>query len=266
MKMVSATKFHRAVEAQRKARAYAEQMQALFGRIASAAGLAAHPLMTPRAKPRHALLLVFTSDKGLCGGFNNRLVKEVSLWLADHKQHYERIDLSFCGRRGFNYFRTRARMRRHYEGITHRPQFENAVAVGKELCEIFLDGRYDEVFLAFNLFKSALTQTPLVRRLLPLQPDQLPKKADGPSPAYLFEPKGPDLLAWMLPRMVAYSVFEALIENAAGEHGARMTAMDNATSNADKVISHTTLLRNRARQASITKELIEIISGAEALT
>ncbi len=265
MKMVSATKFTRALDAQRRAIQYATRVDDVVSRLAADGDLASHPLAVPRPRPARALVLVVSSDRGLCGGFNNHLYRFVSAWLATHRSRFTKVDLSFCGRRGVAFFKHRAPVLKHYEGITAKPNYAATAEIGKELRELFLAGTYDEIHIAYNEFRSAMSQKPVLRRLLPLEARGLPEEKAGLNADYLFEPRREVLLDWMLPNLIDYRLYFALIENAAGEHGARMTAMDSATTNAAKVIEHTTLLRNRARQATITNELIEIVSGAEAL-
>jgi F-type H+-transporting ATPase subunit gamma len=264
MKMVAATKLQRAQQAQKTAGVYNAQLGRLVERLAAAAP-ASHPLLTTRSPARNALLLVITSDKGLCGGFNNRLIRGVEQWLADHRESFHRVRVSFCGKRGYEALRRQVEVRSFYDEVAAKPGFADASAIGAELRKVFLAGRYDEVYLAYNQFKSALTQIPTIDRLLPLVPARAPAAAHAMVADYLFEPTGPELLGLLLEKTVNFRVFHALLENAAGEHGARMTAMDSATNNIETLTDRYTLLKNQARQAAITTELVEIISGAEAL-
>ncbi len=264
MKMVSASKLRRAQDAQRNAKVYAERLNELICRLAASVQSSAHPLLEVRSSAKRAQILVFSSDRGLCGGFNNNMCKFVNHWIDEYQVAYESIDMSFCGRRGHMYFSKRRPVDRHYEGVTQKPDFATAGRIGKALIENFTTGKTDEVYLAYNTFRSALSQTPVIHKLLPIEPGEL---AGGEALAadYIFEPDQAQLLDQLLPRSVYFKVYYTLLENSAGEHGARMTAMDNATSNAGDLIDRYTLLRNRARQASITTELTEIVSGAEAL-
>ncbi len=267
MKMVSASKLKRAQQTQARASKYADHVTDMIARLAAAVENDAHPLMMPRPNAKKALILVFTSDKGLCAGFNNNLIKMVNRWIHEQgAETYDSIDLSFCGRRGFNFFNGKQSIAKHYEEVTHKPNFSDASRIGSELVASFLDGTYDHVHIAYNLFESPLSQVPTFTQLLPIQAteivaDEKPARAQN----YIFEPAQEELLAELIPRIINFKVFYTLLENSAGEHGARMTAMDNATSNAEGAIDKYTLLHNRARQAAITTELIEIISGAEAL-
>jgi F-type H+-transporting ATPase subunit gamma len=263
MKMVSASKLRKAQELQRNAKDYAARLSELIARLAATVDSAAHPLLTARPS-RRALVLVYTSDRGLCGGFNNGMIKFVNNWLEDNRERYDEIEISCCGRRGFAFFNGREPILNHYEGATHQPSFATATHIGNELAEAFLSGSYGEIHLAYNLFVSPLAQTPSIRQLLPVEGAVL-EGGSAMSSDYIFEPDKSELLEDLVPRAVFFAIYNAFLENAAGEHGARMTAMDNATSNADDLISEYTLRRNRARQAAITTELTEIVAGAEAL-
>ncbi len=264
MQMVSASKLRRAQNAQRSASFYAEQIRQLTARLAKSVGATTHPLLERREKVGKALLLVMTSDKGLCGGFNNNLCKFVERWAKENSGRFGQLDMSFCGRRGYMFFRRAVNVHTHYEGVTASPNFQQADRIARELSQLFIAGEYDEVYVASNTFKNALSQEPKLRKLLPVEPEFI--EGGDPLPTdYIFEPPARELLEELLPKAVTFQVHFALLENAAGEHGARMTAMDNATTNADKLFSRYTLLRNRARQAQITTEMIEIVSGAEAI-
>ncbi len=269
MKMVSASKLRKAQNAQRSSQAYADRLNQIIARLAASVDAGAHPLMTPHERSDKALVLVYTSDKGLCGAFNNSMIRHVEQWLTMHRDDYSKIDLSFCGRRGFMHFVRRGLLNKNYEGVTASPSFADAAMIGDDLIEAYLSGRYDEIYLAYNVFHSPLSQEPTFRKILPIQPAEIAGASQLPTTTaaldYIFEPPQEELLKALIPRTVKFKIYYALLENAAGEHGARMTSMDNATTNCEKMIDHYTLMRNRARQAAITTELIEIISGAEAL-
>ncbi len=264
MKMVAAGKLRKAQEAQRQAKQYAHTLGGVLGRLAAAAGQQVdHPLLHSHGGQGQALLLVYTSDRGLCGGFNNNLLRAANAWLAQQSERYPRLEVSCCGRRGFIHYRRRLTVRRHYEGLTAHPDYRKAAAVADEVMRDFQAGAFETVYLAYNSFLSPLSQRPVIQQLLPIVPEAV-KAGDGETaPDYLFEPSPRALLDLLIPRTVQYEVYFALLENSAGEHGARMTAMDSATSNAEKMIDDYTLRRNRARQAAITKEVIEIVAGAQ---
>ena len=268
MKLVSMSKLYRAQEDQRRSSVYARELNLLISRLSAAARESAHPLLKARPDVKNVLILVFTSDKGLCGGFNNNLIKFVKAWIAENDSAYENIMLSFCGKRGYAHFRKGAFLENYYEGVTSYPNFDNAVRVSLDLAQQFVNGDYDEVYLVYNTYVSALSQKPTISKLLPIDPmtfkgNETESKIINAE--YLFEPRKGRLLKFLIPKYIYFKMYYTLLENAAGEHGARMTAMDSATKNAEDLIRKFTLLRNRARQAAITTELIEIVSGAEAL-
>lgn len=268
MKMVSASKLRKAQDSQRKAKDFAHEVNQLIHRIAGSVDENLHPLLQTREEVKKVLLVVFSSDKGLCGGFNNNLIRFVERFLASKEGDGIEYELAFCGRRGFMHFQRRAKVWRQFDLVSATPTAHDASRVTKSLEKVFLDGSYDEVHLVVNEFKSPLAQIPRMHHLLPLTVQDLPdEELEVPPPVadILSEPGMEELLGFLVPRLVTFKVFYSLLENAAGEHGARMTAMDNATTNAKNLIESNTLLRNRARQAAITTELIEIISGAEAL-
>ena len=264
MKMVSASKLRRAQEAQRNAMDYAARVEQLIARLAASVESAAHPLLEQRA-PKRALILLYTSDRGLCAGFNNNLIKFIGRWLAEHGDKYpDGVELSFCGRRGFSHFKSRATVAANYQDTTASPDFLESRKIGREIRDKFESGYYDEVYLAYNIFHSPLSQEPTLNKLLPVEAKVL-EGGEKVNADYIFEPAQEEMLKTVLPRAVYFKIYNAFLENSAGEHGARMTAMDNATNNADYLIKTYTLRRNRARQAAITTELTEIVAGAEAL-
>jgi len=263
--MVSASKLRRAQEAQVKAKLYARRLTDLISRLSLYDQETTHPLLTHREKAKKVLILVITSDKGLCGSFNHAVNKRVLAWIGDHKAQFAGIDLSFCGRRGHTHLKTAAKVNKYYEHVTDKPQYAKAVEISDELCQLFLRGEYDEVYLAYNVYNSALSQKPTIEKILPIEANILEKRKEATSLLYIFEPSAADVLATLIPKYLHFHVYFALLENAAGEHGARMSAMDSASRNTRDLIDRYTLLRNRVRQNSITKELIEIISGVETL-
>ena len=265
MKLVAMSKLYRAHEAQKKAKAYSERLTDLISRLAASVETATHPLLTPRDSVKNALILIMTSDKGLCGSFNNTLLKGAFAWIRDNQTKYQKIDMSFCGKRGFMFFRKQTGVKRNYEGSTASPNFAAAAKIGEDIINDFLKEEYDEVYLTYNHFLSPLSQSPIFEKILPIGPKAVIRQTKGFSADYLFEPPEPELLEFLIPKYLFFRIYFALLENSAGEHGARMTAMDNASKNAKDLIERYTLLRNRVRQANITKELIEIVSGAEAL-
>ena len=263
MKMLSTTKLARAQEAMARAQAFEREWGGLVRMVANQGG-GLNPLMTPRTSPESAFVLMISSDMGLCGGFNNNLNRTVAGWLAEHREKYRILRFGFCGRKGYQFARDRVEVRSHYENSVRRPDLRLALRIGAEIFETYAEGKYDEVFIARNRYFDPTWQEPVVERLLPVDLDAVPP-AEGISPLVLMEPKPSQLLPRLLSRHVGHRIFAALQENSGGEHAARMAAMDSASKNIDGLCDTYTLLRNRARQASITTELIEVVSGAEAL-
>ena len=265
MKMVSAAKLKRAQDAIVAARPYARQMREVVQAVARRAGQDAHPLLLSRETKKLGLLVI-TSDRGLCGGFNSNLLRAVNRFLEEKGKKGEEVVLSVVGRKARDFFRRRRiPLRKEYINILGLLSYTHAEQVARDLLEEFLAGEIDEVVIAFNEFRSAISQSVRMEKLFPI--DFAQEVEEGPAVGidYLYEPSQKEILATLLPKYVETQIFRMLLESVAGEHGARMTAMDSATNNAVDMISRLTLQMNRARQASITKELMEIIGGAEAL-
>lgn len=269
MKMVSAAKLRRAQDAQRHASDYAGEVNELIYRLGGAVEPGSHPLLTSKLEPKKRLILLFTSDKGLCAGFNNNLIRFTDRNIATLESDEGReVLMSFAGRRGQMYFNSRRDTVQYYTDLeSAKPTPAVARQIADDVCTGFTAGEFDEVFLYYNHFISPLSQTATIEKLLPMEgEDFAPPPGSKPvSSDFIAEPSKVELVDMLIPKLVNFKIFYALLENAAGEHGARMTAMDNATTNANGLIDEYTLKRNRARQAAITTELIEIIAGAEAL-
>jgi F-type H+-transporting ATPase subunit gamma len=266
MKLVSVNKLRRAQESEKRTALCSAKMRGMVAHLAASAPGFSHVLLTPHRTVQSALMIVFTSDRGLCGGFNHGLLRAAQAWMAERRAAGRHVEVSCCGRRGYAYFRSRGEVNRFYEEAAGRPEFLHALQIGREVQAAFTSGRIDEVYLATNVAQNALTQTPTIKRLLPLDPGELEAVvADTQGGDWIFEPGPLELLASLLPRVVNLNIYAALQSSATGEHSARMRAMDQATTNADNLIESLTLQRNRARQAEITTELTEIVAGAEAL-
>ncbi|HZL98243.1 MAG TPA: ATP synthase F1 subunit gamma [Terriglobales bacterium] len=264
MKMVSAAKLRRAQDGINAARPYARKMREVVQAVAGRAGSEAHPLLTAREAKKLALLVV-TSDRGLCGSFNAGLTRAVHRFLNEHRGEYEEITLFVIGRKGRDFFRRREiPIRREYLGVLGSVSRHHAETVANELVGGFLAGEFDEVQIAFNEFRSAISQVVRFEKMFPIALESS-GETGGDDIDYLYEPSREEILATLLPKYVQMEIFRVLLESVAGEHGARMTAMDSATNNSVDMISRLTLQMNRARQATITTELTEIVSGAEAL-
>ena len=265
MKMVSAAKLKRAQDAIVAARPYARKMREVVEALAARAGQDAHPLLSSREAKRIALLVV-TSDRGLCGGFNSNLLRAANRFLADNRDRYEEIALFAVGRKARDFFRRRhVPMRREYANVLGSLSYAHAEQLSHDLVDGYLAGEFDAVVVAFNEFRSAISQVVRFDTLFPIAIERKEPDAASADIDYLYEPSRGEILSTLIPKYVETQIFRMLLESVAGEHGARMSAMDSATSNAVDMISSLTLQMNRARQAAITKELLEIISGAEAL-
>jgi F-type H+-transporting ATPase subunit gamma len=265
MKMVSAAKLRRAQDGINAARPYARRMREVVQAVAARAGEDAHPLLAAREGKRLALLVV-TSDRGLAGSFNAGLTRAVYRFLNEHRGEYEEVTLFVVGRKGRDFFRRREiPIRKEYLGVLGSLSRRHAEAVATDLVGGFLAGEFDEVQIAFNEFRSAISQVVRFEKMFPIALEKAEGEADGAGIDYLYEPGRKEILASLLPKYVETQIFRILLESVAGEHGARMTAMDSATNNSVDMIARLTLQMNRARQATITTELTEIVSGAEAL-
>lgn len=269
MKMVAASKFKRAHKAQINAKDYADKLTQMMQHL-SVSGPKDHPLLKTKRATTRGLVLLFTSDKGLCGGFNNNLTRKIRHWIFENPYKYTTISMSFCGRRGYMSFRRFVNVHKYYENITLKPDFNDALEVAQDITQAFINGDYEEVYLAYNRFDGPMVQTPVLEKLLPMDASVFTEKeavkTTIKSQDYTFEPDDEkEILYFLIPKFLNFKIFFTLLENSAGEYGARMTAMDKASKNTADLIDRYTLLRNRARQAAITTELIEVISGAEAL-
>jgi F-type H+-transporting ATPase subunit gamma len=267
MKMVAAAKLRRAQEAITRARPYAQLLEQALTRVATRAAAEerlAHPLLQARAR-RVAELVVITSDRGLAGGFNANIVRRAQRFVSESDGTYEKILISTMGRKGRDFARARKiAIRKDFSGVHAKLSFEKASEIAEEFSQRFLDGEVDAVFLLFTEFRSAINQKVVLKQFLPIETEP-PSQAAAASIDFVYEPSRDQLLADLVPRHLAIQVWRALLDSAASEHGARMTAMEAATKNAGELIGALTLQYNRARQAYITKELMEIVSGAEAL-
>ncbi len=263
MRMVAAAKLRRAQQTSGRARPYAERMRATLCEVAQGLSEDSHPLFEVRDPICRVELIVIASEKGLCGGFNSGVAKFAQAFIGRREAEDCELTITTAGRRVEEFFRRRrpGQLRDHY------PQqgwvsYSQAAEIGKTISARFEAGEVDEVILVFNQFVSAMTQTPKAVRLLPFSPEG---DTDQESLPYEIEPSPERLLAVLVPKAVEVEIYQALLENQTGEHAARMAAMESATRNTEDLVESLTLQFNRARQAAITRELVEIVSGAEAL-
>ncbi|HEX8703281.1 MAG TPA: ATP synthase F1 subunit gamma [Myxococcaceae bacterium] len=287
MKMVAAAKLRKAQDAIIAARPYAQTLDQIISDLAarSADEEMAHPLLTARPI-RRAEVVVLTSDRGLAGGFNSNVIRRANRYLYENSG-LEKIQMSTVGRKGFDFFRQRGQtIRKDFGGLYQRLNYLAAREVAQELTASFLNNEVDAVYVVYNEFVSAISQKVVLSQILPLQTlggdltpgaeakpaapgmlaTQAPKAAGGLNLVdFKYEPGRQEVLDRLVPQAVSIKLYRALLESVASEHGARMSAMENATSNATDMIASLSLHYNRTRQAVITKELMEIVSGAEAL-
>jgi F-type H+-transporting ATPase subunit gamma len=270
MQMVAAAKLRRAQEAAEAARPYSQRMAAVLANIAQAVGGGgdAPALMTGRGKEEVHLFVVCTAERGLCGGFNSQIARFARDRARSLIAEGKTVKIMTVGRKGYDI------LRRDYANLiidrvelreVKQIAFANADAIAKKVIGLFNDGQFDVCTVFYSEFKSVISQIPTALRIIPAAPAETAKTESGPVAIYEYEPEPGEILSELIPRNISVQIFRALLENAAGEMGAKMTAMDNATRNAGDMINRLTITYNRQRQANITKELIEIISGAEAL-
>jgi F-type H+-transporting ATPase subunit gamma len=261
MKMVSSAKLRRAQRRILAARPYSDRTLAILRSVASRANHELNPLLQTHGNER-VEIVVLTGDKGLCGAFNANIVRKAHEMVKDLGRRDFRV--TAIGKRGRDYFkRINANVIASWADVFRDVQFPLAAEIADGLIERYTNREVDEIYLAYNGFKSALQADVTIVRLLPIEP--LTLEEQGVHDDYIYEPAPQELLASLLPHYVQQLVFRALLESVAAEHAARMTAMENATKNAGELIDSLTLTMNRVRQASITTEIIEVVSGAEAL-
>ncbi|MEZ4362051.1 MAG: ATP synthase F1 subunit gamma [Kofleriaceae bacterium] len=268
MKLVAASKLRRAQEAITAARPYTKALAQVVSELAGVAGTDSHPLFEER-EAKNVAMVVFTSDRGLAGAFNANVIKAVERFAASDLTSAESVSLRIIGKKANQYFSRRKSTITSYD---EAPTGATALAVARttatRIIDDFLTGKVDRVYVVYNEFKSAISQTTTVQQILPVVP---PTRAEQDATVaeqqvdFIYEPTKDELLKRLVPLYVQIGLYRAALESIAGEFGARMSAMESATKNAGEMISRLTLQYNRARQAAITKELLEIIGGAEAL-
>ena len=274
MKMVAASRLRRAQERIQHARPFAMQMRRVLNSLASRVDPSAHPLLDERTVPKakgRVLLFVITADRGLCGSFNTNVIKASGNFITESSGR--QVALGLIGRRGRDFFARRGfEVRYEQVNLFAQLKFENAQEIAAAAIDAFTSGEVDSVYLACNEFKSVMIQHVAVEQLLPIPRTAFDTAADAGAPApgappidYLYEPKPEELFKHLLPSYVEVQVFRALLESNAAFYAAQMTAMDAATRNSGEMIEQLTLYMNKVRQAAITREIIEVVSGAQAL-
>jgi len=273
MQMVAAARLRKMQEALENTRPYAEKMDQVVQQLVSASGETVNPLMEERPGPRNLELVVISTDRGLCGGLNTNLFRQTQAFIKDQQSEYASISLNLLGQKAMDFFKKRDVTIRTSTSnlLTGKPQYEIVRPVARALTRSFINGDVDEIGVYFTQFHSVMTQRSAYRTLLPLQKapeEELPEAAGEESAGvvdYLYEPSQEVLLQKLLPRYIEVQLYWIFLEAQTSEFAARMTAMDSATSNAKEMVDRLTLIYNRARQAAITTELMDIVNGAEAL-
>ncbi len=275
MKMVAAAKLRRAQGAIENARPYAERMRGTLEEVAGGMVTVEHPLFEVREHVRSVELIIITSDRGLAGAFNNAVIKLAQQFLAEREGGLDKVTFTLLGKKVADFYkRRRPGDIREAVPVGNSVTYADAAGVARAAAKRFEEGEVDEVILVYSEFVTTMTQTPRIVQLLPVSPPKAAEDAEDAEDAeaaeeaaapYEIEPSPESLLSVLVPKAVETEVFRALLENAAGEHAARMTAMESATKNTEELIEKLTLQFNRARQAAITSELVEIVTGAQAL-
>jgi F-type H+-transporting ATPase subunit gamma len=265
MEMVAASKMRRAQNATLSSRAYAEKSWEVLSYLASQPGRnkLMHPLLEERSQVKNIALVLISADRGLCGAYNVNVLRDALNFVNKQDKPVKYMTI---GKRGTSLI---ARMRKdllaEFSGLSEKPTILDIGPIAKIAIDEFLKGNVDEVYVAYTDFVNVLVQKPTVRRLLPIRPDQVEPTHDGPGAVYLYEPDPETVLGAVLPRFTELQLYQTLLESVASEWAARMVAMRNATRNAKDLIDSLTLVMNKARQANITKEILDIVGGAEAL-
>ena len=258
MKFVSAARLRKAQDRVVAARPYARQMAAVLNSLATRVPEQAHPLLARRGDEKIELVII-TADRGLCGAYNTSIIRQALEFLNEHSG--KKVELNILGKRARDFFRRRPYpVRNEAINVLHKVSFADAAAIAKDLIDEFIKGEQDQVWIVYNEFKSVVQQHVTVERLLPISRQEHPD--DASRLEYLYDEPPAEIFGRLLPRYVEAQVFRALLEASASEQGARMSAMEAATNNAAEMIEGLTLYANKVRQAGITKELIEVVSGA----
>jgi F-type H+-transporting ATPase subunit gamma len=264
MNMVSAAKLRGAQQRMEGFRPYAQAFSLMLGNLAARVEPEIHPFFQQAPEVNKVGLVLMTADRGLCGSFNVNLIHTAVKFIRQQEAEGKEVVLTCVGRKGRDYFRRRKReMRAFYVDVWNKFDFANAITVARNIMSDFLAGEVQEVHLIYSTFVNMAIQRPQLVQLLPIQQEEAAEAA--PSTEYLFEPPVEQFLEYLLPKYINVRVYHGFLENSASEHAARMTAMDNASSNCKEMITQLTLVMNKARQAAITKELMDIVGGAEAL-
>jgi F-type H+-transporting ATPase subunit gamma len=260
MKMVSASKLRRATEDLEKVKSYALRMEEVVGRVIQKVPQDSHPLLTKREEIKRVLLVPIASDRGLCGGFNVNIGQRAENFIAQNRSAYERIGVYVFGKKAKDYLQRRKAD--IVKDVTDVKRVDTAIAdsMASDIVSLYRTGEFDMVYLLYTHFQSPVKQVVMFDEFLPI-----PARGEDEGLDYLYEPKRDQIVAALLPKYVSTKIYFALVDSQTSEHAARMSAMENATSNCGEMISHLTLVYNKRRQESITSEMMDIVGGAEAL-
>ena len=266
MKMVAAAKLKRAQDRILSARPYAHKLRDVMGNLSNRVNRASHPLFKRRDGNKVELVVV-TSDRGLCGAFNTNILRRAVEFLEQQSKQGHQVSVSLVGRKSIDFFRRRNwTIRQQWGGVFDRLSYEHALDIGQNIIDQYNEGTFDQLYVVYNEFKSVMQQQVIVEKFLPIEPAQDAVLDQTSSVGgYLYEPDESELLETLLPKHFEIQTYRVFLESAAAEQAARMTAMDGATRNAGELIKKVTLFYNKTRQAAITKELMDIVGGAEAL-
>lgn len=265
MKMVAAAKFRRAQQRMFEMRPYADRMNSILSGLAGGAEGELHPLLATRPR-RNVQIVVLTSDRGLCGAFNTNILKAAARHATELRTEGFDVTISSVGRKAREYFKRRSvELSNSWVGISGKISYANAQEIAASIIENYTNETVDEVILVYNEFKSVVAQKIVIARLLPLAPIDAASEESLPVYNFIYEPSKQEIFNRLVPKNVEIQIYRALLESQASEEAARMSAMENATKAANEMIGSLTLQYNKARQASITKELMDIVGGVEAL-
>lgn len=267
MKMIAAVKLRKMQQQTVNARAYSRKIEEMVYEITSRIDTTVHPLMRRPEEVKKSLVIVVTSDRGLCGGFNSNVIRLAAREILESKKENRSLDFIAMGRKGRDFLkRNDINIRLDLSGSSGSPNYGHVMDIANIVIKEFSDAHYDEVKFLYNKFVSILSQKPTADNLLPINKLEVSEnKEESADVKVIYEPSLSEILSSLLPKMIESRIYHILLESAASEHAARMTAMDSSTNNAKEMIDHLTLVMNRARQSTITKELMDIVNGAESM-
>lgn len=264
MKMVAAAKLRRAQENAEASRPYTETLRETLARLAAVAVDIEHPLLQKKEEVKNVGYIVVTADRGLCGAYNTNIIKAANTAIAEDERKVE-AKIVAVGRKARDFYRKRGGLVAEYVNLGDNISYADAREIGQYIIKAYEDGELDEVYVVYARFVNALRQVPTIEKILPLEPPTQEGETEETFVEYIYEPSAETIMYTLLPRYVGSQIYHAMLESKASEHGARMTAMGNATENAAEIIDNLTLEMNKARQAAITEEILDIVGGAEAL-